>query len=262
MSDLHCHLGGEGPALVLLNGWTSPGTVWRHSLLSDLQKRFLVIRPDNRGTGLSYGNPTSLAAMATETVGALDRLGVAEFVLAGASMGGMIAQELALLAPDRVRGLVLVASAPPHPAQIGPSSEMMAGISKRRLGVSMRQFVIESWSSLTAPGFFEREPELASELTRLVLKTPTPMAASLAQALAIKRFAGPERLGAITAPTVVVHGARDPLLVIENARRLVERIAGAELCELATVGHLVAWEDPARLSEIVVDLARVVGLIR
>ncbi|MCZ7528468.1 MAG: alpha/beta hydrolase [Acidimicrobiia bacterium] len=117
---VHWHEGGAGPVLLLLNGWAASGLLWPSDWLRRLERRFHVVRVDNRGTGWSRGAdaPFTIADMAEDAADVLRALGADRATVLGLSMGGMIAQELGLRHPGRVDRLVVVASRPPAPEHV------------------------------------------------------------------------------------------------------------------------------------------------
>ena len=107
--------------------------------------------------------------------------------------------------------------------------------------------------TITAPGFPERSPEIVRELVANVRSQPTHPAAFMAQLFAVLADDRSERVRAITAPTLVVHGAQDKLIHPTNGRRLAERIPGARLVMLDDCGHMPMHEKPDELVAIVLD---------
>ena len=103
---VHWHESGRGPTLVLLNGWSVSGLVWPTAWIDRLARRYRVVRIDNRGTGWSRRAPApfAIADLADDVVTVLDAVGADRASILGLSMGGMIAQELALRAPQRSSG--------------------------------------------------------------------------------------------------------------------------------------------------------------
>ena len=115
---------GQGPPLLLINGYAATGADWDRGLLSALQRTFTVICPDNRGLGGSdLGDPGALTidAMADDMLALLDNAGVDGVTVAGWSMGGFVAQALTVCSPERVGALVLLASSETWWRQRGPS---------------------------------------------------------------------------------------------------------------------------------------------
>lgn len=249
--QVHWRQGGHGPVLVLINGWTASGLSWPSAWLRELQQRYRVIRPDNRGTGYSrYADvPFTIGDLAGDIVDVLDDAGVESAGVLGLSMGGMIAQEVAIRAPDRVDSLVLAATRPPEwtrgPA---PNATLTLNLLRpvgRREGLDA--YFRRLWTSATAPGFAEREPELIEELVRQSVDRPTPRSLMIHQMRAATGWGRLRRLARISSPTVVVHGALDRFVDVRHGRRIAELIPGAQYVELPDAGHLLPLEAPGEL---------------
>jgi 3-oxoadipate enol-lactonase len=247
--EAHAHVSGDGPPLLLVNGWTASGTMWPRSLVDDLSRDHRVIRVDNRGTGFARGAPAPfrIADLADDAAAALARHDRRPATVVGVSMGGMIAQELALRHPDRVRGLVLVATRPPAPAHIQARPAVLRAV----LEVPRAGDASAMWAALCAEGFVESNPAAVDELVSQVLERVTPRAAVFAQMRAIAAWGGPHRLRAIRCPTTVVHGGADRLMPVGNGMRLARMIRGARYVEIAGVGHLVPMEAPQPLLDAI-----------
>jgi pimeloyl-ACP methyl ester carboxylesterase len=254
------HEGGDGPVLLLLNGWTASGLAWPTRWLQRLEYTFHVVRIDNRGCGYSRTAPApfTMAQLADDAADVLDAVGARSATVLGASMGGMVAQELALRHPDMVRRLILVATRPPAPAHIASRSPtMLATLKRPDSDESLETFQRKQWMNQCAPGFAEREPARFDELIDQVTARVTPRAGVMNQLRAIAGWHGSWRLQAITAPTVVVHGDLDPLMPVGNGMRLAKLIPGARYVELPGVGHLPTLEAPEALEKIVLEGATV-----
>jgi 3-oxoadipate enol-lactonase len=251
---VHVHDGGSGPAVLFLNGWTASGLVWPRALVASLERGHRVVRVDNRGSGWSRHapRPYTIADLAGDARRLIDELELGAPVVVGLSMGGMIAQELAIRWPDRVGRLVLLAARPPSPEQTWPppilSASMLATAPK---GVSLRRFLANGWASVTAPGFQARRPEVIAEMAASMAHRPTPRFAVLDQARAIVAWAGAQRLRDVAVPTTVVHGTEDPLVPLRNGMRIAQLIPGAKYVELPDVGHLIPYEAPDAVRSIV-----------
>ena len=127
---IHHHDGGAGRAIVFLNGWTASGLVWPRDLIAALERDHRVIRVDNRGSGWSRHapRPYTIADLAGDARRIIDDLGLGAATVVGLSMGGMIAQQLALRWPDRVGHLVLLATRPPSPEDSLPPAAVTASL--------------------------------------------------------------------------------------------------------------------------------------
>jgi pimeloyl-ACP methyl ester carboxylesterase len=172
----------------------------------------------------------------------------------GVSLGGMIAQELALRHPEAVTRLVLAGTRPPAPAYSPPPTDVIASMLTRPArGETLDQHYRNVWTSYAAEGFAEREPAVVDELVAQLVFQTTPRAAVMNQLRAIAGWHSSTRLGLIDAPTVVVHGESDAMCPPENGRTVARLIRGADYLELPNVGHLIPHEAPRTLNEIILN---------
>ena len=244
------HDGGEGPPVLLLNGWTASGLLWPGDWLHRLEARHRVLRVDNRGTGWSRTAPApfTVGDMADDAAAVLRATGTGPATVVGLSMGGMIAQELAIRHPPLVGRLGLVSTRPPAPAHITAAPDVV----DRELGQlldtpprdELAAYFRSVWEPQSAPGFADRNPALFEELAGQILERVTPRAAVINQLRAIAAWSGAGRLARIAAETTVVHGVSDELVPVGNGMRLARLISGARYVELPGVGHLIPLEAP------------------
>lgn len=242
------HEGGRGEAIVFVNGWSASGLVWPAAVIDELERTHLVVRIDNRGTGWSrrMPRPFSIGDLAGDVISVLDELDLERATIVGLSMGGMVAQEVALRHPRRVRALVLLGTRPPVPEHTPPPAATTARLlTGPAPGQSLKDFMRRRWEVMTGPGFVDDHPEAIREMVSAVVARPTPRAAVLDQARAIAAWCGAGRLRRLSSvPTTVVHGESDPLIPVRNGMRLAQLIPGARYLELEGVGHLVPYEAP------------------
>lgn len=249
---IHWRARGEGPALVLLNGYGAAGTAWPTGWVEQLEGRHRVIAPDLRGTGWSRSVrvPFTVEDLADDVVRVLDELELDRATVLGLSMGGMVAQEVALAAADRVAGLVLVATRPPVPRFVRPRLGATLRLALPPLpGTSLTAYYRDLWSAAAAPGFVDRRPDLIDELVQQTLDRPTPQAMLRHQLGAMMAWGHAERLQRLVAPTAIVHGTADRFAPVANGRALAELIPAARYDEAEGVGHLVPLEAPERIDE-------------
>ena len=218
-----------------------------------LAEDFRVILFDNRGVGDSDvpEGPYSVPQLAADAIAVLDAAGADSAHLFGVSLGGFVAQELALSYPERVRKLVLASTAPgsvppSHPMPIrGQEAFMRFQTMEREEG--LRLIVA---NSLGDHGVKER-PELFEEIYAYRLERAPSLEAWQAQAYAGATFDAYERIPQIAAPTPVLQGGADTVIDPQNAELLAERIPGARLELIPDRGHLMMWEEGELLAPIV-----------
>jgi pimeloyl-ACP methyl ester carboxylesterase len=185
--------------------------------------------------------------MAADVLGVMDAAGLGRAHVVGTSLGGMIAQELALSSPERVEKLVLVCTTPggPNAAPMpAVTVELIAAAPTLEPLAALRRFV----ENALAP---DPPEDLVERILAHRIATAQPPAAWAAQAAAGMSFDAWDRLPTLQAPTLVVHGSEDVVVDPANAELLVDRIPGAELWRLEGCGHLLFWEAPARFVEVV-----------
>jgi pimeloyl-ACP methyl ester carboxylesterase len=245
------HEAGSGQPLLLLNRWTASGLTWPTLWLRRLEARFRVIRIDNRGTGWSHDAPApfTIADMADDAYDVLLACGIDRAVVLGTSMGGMIAQELALRHPGDVEKLILVATTPPTPARIALDYPVLALLGKLTVGQGLREY-FGRFGQFAAEGFAEANPDIMDEFVSQLLHRATPLPMVLSQARAIWAWSGASRLKQLSVPTTVVQGNRDALVRARNGVELSRLISGAKYEELPGVGHLIAQEAGGELLRV------------
>ncbi|HEY2333430.1 MAG TPA: alpha/beta hydrolase [Solirubrobacterales bacterium] len=251
-TELYYERAGEGEPMLLIQGMSATRIAWGPPFLDALERSFDCIVFDNRGMG-SSGHaelPFAIADLAADAAGLLDALGLETAHVVGISMGGMIAQELALARPERIRTLTIGAS-----YCGGPEGTLMAPEDLKMLGAAYasgeREQVFRAmWEINLSPGFradgsrFAAFAEMGSAL-------PAPQPVVLQQMRACGAHDAHERLGRISLPTLVIHGDVDRLLGYDNGRQIAALIPDARLETLEGVGHMFWWEQPERSAELI-----------
>jgi len=235
---------GSGPRTVLLvMGLGGRSADWGTALPSALAERFRVVRFDNRGTGASDKprDAFTLEDMTRDAISVLDAVGAQKSHVVGISMGGMIAQLLALDHAERVDHLVLMSTHFGGFNLVMPGPEV-ASIFMRQPDMSRDEIVRNATRLITAPGFADKHPEAIEELVRLALVEPTPNAIFGSQLQAVLGSDRSARVSSIRAPTLILHGDVDPLIPFENGRRLAQAMPNARFEVLKGCGHLPMWE--------------------
>lgn len=239
---------GEGFPLVLVHGLGYARWGWE-PVVDLLAERYDVILFDNRGIGESDAppGPYTCAELAEDTVRLMDDAGVGRAHVLGTSLGGMVAQELALAVPERVEKVVLVCTTPggssaaPMPEQ---TVQLLARAGTLEPLDALRRFV----ENALAPA---PPADLVERILAHRIETAQPAAAWLSQAAAGAEFDAWDRLPGLGAPTLVVHGTADVVVDPKNAGLLAERIPNARLELFPGCGHLLFWEEPERFVGVV-----------
>jgi 3-oxoadipate enol-lactonase len=238
--------GDDAPTVLLVHGLGYARWGW-HDLPERLAERLHVVAFDNRGIGASDvpDGPYDAAGMAADAVAVLDAVGAERAHVVGSSLGGMIAQELALGWPERVSRLVLL-STTPGGADAAPMPQVTVDLIQRMPTLPPEEALRQAVANALAPA--HTTDALVEEIVAHRLADPQDPAGWQAQAHAGVTYDGGGRLGAITAPALVLHGTDDVVVAPANGRLLAERIPDARLVELEGHGHLPFWEDPERVA--------------
>ncbi len=261
----------DAPAIVLIMGLGMQLVAWPEPFCEKLARGgFRVIRFDNRDIGLSthfdvlplpknmvwqlikarlglaVRSGYTLDDMAADTVGLLDALGIERAHVVGASMGGMIAQQVAVRYPTRTRSLVSIMSSTGNRRLPAPSRE----VQKLFLGkparpgedASIVDYYVRFFSVLAGPGFVEDAQALRARVEQSIARSYHP-AGSARQLLAV--LAAGDRsaqLASVRAPTLVLHGDHDPLVPLAAGEDTARKIPGARLKIIPGMGHdMAAW---------------------
>jgi pimeloyl-ACP methyl ester carboxylesterase len=253
--ELSYERSGSGPPLFLIMGLSGTMLHWGEPFLEALRGDFEVIAFDNRGVGSSsrVEAPFAIADLAADAAGLLRALELESVHVMGISMGGMIAQELALAHPERIRTLTLgctYCGGPGNslPAQPELGAAVMSGDRERALRATWEVNVSAS---------FAQNADAYAAFRAIGQERPVAVAVMMEQLSAITRHDTSTRLGALNMPTLVVHGTEDRIIPVENGRMVAGLIPGSRLEILQDIGHLFFWELPERSAELVREHALV-----
>ena len=241
----------RGPLLVLVNSLGLTVDMW-HEQIPSFSGYFRVLRYEQRGHG---GTPAPPGPYAMETLGSdllelLDALSEPRASVVGLSIGGMVAMWAASHAPDRIARLVLCCTAP----ILGPAAPWVERASVVRVDgtASLIEMLVQRWLT---PDTIEACPELVAHLGGMLAAADPEGYASCCEAIASMDQRGD--LSAITAPTLVLAGADDPVVPPDEALRLQHAIPGSSLAVLAGASHLANLDQPDLFTETV--LAHLLG---
>jgi len=256
--ELDYERSGQGPALLMIMGMSGTALSWGEPFLSLLREDFDVIVYDHRGIGASsrLEGPITIGEMAGDAAGLLAALELDSAHVLGISMGGMIAQELALSHPANIRTLTLGCSYCGGARSARTPDDVLARIQQSWSSGDRELAMRTSWEINVSPEFAANEQEWAQFVAR-AMRRSVAVAVIQQQARAIAGHDTCERLHEIAAPTLVAHGSLDQLLPVANGRLLAELIPGAELEIFDGVGHMFFLERPERSAELLREHAAV-----
>jgi 3-oxoadipate enol-lactonase len=243
--ELYWESTGSGAPVLLVMGLGMNATGWWRTV-GVLSRSFTAIAFDNRGVGRSGkpAGPYSVPDMADDAIAVLDAAGHERAHVYGISLGGMIAQEIALRHPERVDALVLGATTPGGEHAV-PADEQALAFFRRRGEMTAEEAV---WASVPYNYGPRTRAENAQAIGEDIVQRlrypiePEPYMAQLAAALGHDAY---DRLGHVAAPTLVVHGEADRMVAPANAALIAGRVPGAERLMLPDAGHLYPTDDPS-----------------
>lgn len=252
------------PAVLLIMGLGAQLTRWPLPFVEDLVARgYFAIRYDNRDIGLSTkfdgapvpalpaligammsgqkpDVPYTLNDMAADAVGLLDALDIRRAHVMGASMGGMIAQLIAAEYPDRVLSLTSIMSSTGNPGLPPSKPEAMAVLTSRPTGNDRETMIahgLRAEKIIGSPGYPVSEDVMRARVERDFDRMHYPAGPGRQLAAVVANGDRRSAIATITAPTMVIHGADDPLVPVEAGRDTATTIAGAQITEVPGMGH-------------------------
>lgn len=250
---MHYETNGEGTPLLLVGGLGSDRSEWRNQVPA-FAETFLVVTFDNRGAGDSEvpPGPYATAQMADDAAALLAHLGLVRAHVLGVSLGGMIAQEIALRHPGRVDRLVLACTSPGGEVSVRPSPEVLAAFARTPDG-DLEQEIRRTIPFLYTERYRRERPEEIEAFVRRRLAKPVSPEGQAAQLAAARGHAAGERLSGISVPTLVITGTADRIVPPVNARRIAERIPGSRLVFLEGAPHRLFAENAEAFNREVLE---------
>ncbi|MEP6706574.1 MAG: alpha/beta hydrolase [Pyrinomonadaceae bacterium] len=242
---------GGGQPLLLIMGLGSTSDLW-YRLLPELSSHYRTILFDNRGVGRSDvpPGPYSITTMASDAAAVMNAAGAGAAHVLGFSMGGFIAQELALNYPEKVRALILAGTACGGRDAVRAAPEVLVALEARGVKTLEEAFWMMApynYDSSTLPARLEED--LAASL-----RTPLQRKGYVAQLQGIALWAGSHnRLSKLDAPVLIIHGESDQLIPPANARILASAIANSRVVMIPRAGHRFMTDQPEAASEAILS---------
>ena len=251
-AELHYERSGSGEPLLMIQGMSGTHVAWGDPFLAPLREEFDVVAFDNRGIGLSapIDGSFTIVEMAEDAAGLMDELGLESAHVVGISMGGMIAQELALAHPERLRSLTLGCT-----YCGGPGSQLMPQANVEILAAGMmsgdRDKAIRAGYEVNLSPAFRADESRYAAFHEMATSVPAAKRTIELQAQAIFGHDTSTRLGEISSPTLIVHGTEDGVLPYPNGEMIASLMPAARFETLDGIGHMFWWEQPERSAELI-----------
>jgi 3-oxoadipate enol-lactonase len=268
--ELYYEEQGTGDPLLLIMGLAADSQAWVFQI-PDFARHYRTIAFDNRGVGRSSkpAGPYTIHEMADETAGLLDVLGIERAHVVGVSMGGMIAQELVLRHPQRVRGLVLACTYPEPDSdveslrqftlsQFGGSIDASGAMKVDVTTINPLMFVQQLLPSVFNQSFIDKELPKLFQMFGGALQHGFSMEAILGQVGAVMSHRATDRLHQIASPTLVITGDADRLVPPVGSEILAREIPGAKLVKVPGGSHGFNFETPELFNREVLEFLKTV----
>jgi 3-oxoadipate enol-lactonase len=251
-TELYYERRGEGEPLLLIQGLGGHCLHWGEPFLAALEQGLEVVVYDHRGAGRSapFDGDLTTAGLAADALALLDALALERVHLFGISMGGMVAQELALAAPDRLRSLTLGCTSCGGTQSRPTDQEVIRALTAAVLSGDRDRLLRAGFEHVVSAAYAAETAHYAAfvEAARLYPATIPLLMSQQAAVVAHDTYA---RLRGLRVPTLVIHGTADRMLAPVNGDLVASLIPGARLELIDGVGHLFFWEQPERAAQLV-----------
>ena len=244
---------GAGYPVLLVQGLGYPSGMWFQQVPA-LSRHFRTIVFDNRGVGKSDkpDEEYTVGLMASDAAGLLHSLGIPKAHVAGVSLGGYIAQELALNHPDLVDRLVLMATSCGSPRYLELTKALWDEIAKLA-GLPPEQIIRQGMFLAATERFLRDFPELIEQSVGIRMENLQPLYAFTRQSNAAMSFDSRDRAHLIRQPTLILAGAQDRVMPPILTEELAKKISQAQFKVFPHAAHLLFLEEAASVNRVVLD---------
>jgi pimeloyl-ACP methyl ester carboxylesterase len=240
--QIYFEVQGEGVPLVMIMGLGANLDWWDPRMIQELSRRFRTVMLDNRGAGRTDASDRdyTIRLFADDTAALMDGLGISRAHVLGISMGGMIAQELALSYPQKVEKLVLCSTSCGGEKSVLPSEDAMRTLTADRSTMSQEEVAKMVIPVLLTEDFVKKNSDFVELVMQRILKAPISDESYKRQLSAIMEFNTHDRLPQIKSPTLILCGRKDILVPPGNGPILAEAIPNSKLVYLERSAHALA----------------------
>ena len=251
--NIYYEIIGQGEPLVMIRGVGSNVDHW-YEQVPVLSQKYQLLVFDNRGIARSSdpGGPFFTRDMAADTAALMEAAGIKRAHVLGYSMGGMVAQEMALNYPEKVNGLILVATDCGITLRIKAQPEV-ARLFSDMVSLGTPEAKLAAAGCLFAKQTFKTKTEVIQSYNEVSMRFPASQEILGKQWAAITQHDACSRLQNISSPTLILTGSEDVLIPPENAKVMAQRIPDAQMIAIDDGGHLFLIEQSEQFNEAVID---------
>ncbi|MEA2155790.1 MAG: hypothetical protein QOE11_1930 [Solirubrobacteraceae bacterium] len=253
-TELYYERRGAGEPLLLIQGLGANSLHWGEPFLTELERDLELVLMDNRGAGrsaaLGRDDDLTTAGLAADALALLDALELDSVHVLGISMGGMVAQELALAQPGRVRSLTLGCTSCGGTQSSSTDQAVIRALTAAVLSGDQARMLRTGFGFVVSAGF-AADPANYEEFVRAAGRHPPDIPLLMAQQGAVVAHDSYASVRELKVPTLVIHGTADQMLAAVNGDLVASLIPGARLELLDGAGHLFFWEQPQRSAQLV-----------
>jgi pimeloyl-ACP methyl ester carboxylesterase len=255
--DIYYEIHGpsEAPPIIWISGWGNSHWLWFRQIPA-FRDRYRCVIFDNRGAGRSSkpDYPYTMKMFAGDTIGLMESLDIESAHVIGVSMGGFIAQQIAVSCPERIKSLVLMSTHFGGPNAIVADKRTMAMMfASPTETITLEQALGMRYSVAYTPQFLRENRTLLKQIQEWTEQNPQPIFARLHQAAATisSEFNLEEEVKQISVPTLILQGANDLMVPPKNAEMLAENISKSKLVLLEGGPHLSLFEQYEKVNQVI-----------